>query len=112
MRTLVTDAGGRLLGYTTFGSSRDPDADASVGEVRSFFVRPSAWGTGVGRALMAAALQGLSELGFAHATLWSFTANDRANGFYEVHGFGRDGGERTEDAWGHIPEVRYRRAVP
>ena len=88
------------------------DAEEDVGEVRSFFVHPSVWRRGVGRALMAGALAGLSELGFAHATLWSFADNRRANAFYEVHGFERDGAERTEEVWADIPEVRYRRDLP
>jgi GNAT superfamily N-acetyltransferase len=111
VRTLVSEAGGQLVAHTTFGSSRDPDAPPEVGEVRSFFVRPSAWRRGVGRALMAAALEGLAELGFAHATVWSFAANERANAFYEAHGFVHDGTERREEVWADILEVRYRREL-
>jgi GNAT superfamily N-acetyltransferase len=107
----VSEVGGQLVGHTTFGTSRDPDAAPEVGEVRSLFVRPSAWRAGVGRALMGAALEGLSELGFAHATVWSFAANERANAFYEAHGFVRDGTERREEVWADILEVRYRREL-
>jgi GNAT superfamily N-acetyltransferase len=112
VRILVADEDGELLGHTTFGTSRDDDAEAEVGEVRSFFVHPSAWRRGVGRALMAGALSGLPELGFAQATVWSFADNRRANRFYEVHGFARDGTERREQVWADILEVRYRRALP
>jgi GNAT superfamily N-acetyltransferase len=111
VRILVADEDGELLGHTTIGTSRDGDAEPEVGEVRSFFVHPSAWRRGVGRALMAAALDGLTELGFARATVWSFADNARANAFYEVHGFERDGTERREAAWADILEVRYRRAL-
>ncbi len=34
------------------------------------------------------------------------------NAFYEAHGFTRDGAERTEAAWAHLPEVGYRRPLP
>jgi GNAT superfamily N-acetyltransferase len=111
LRVLVADDGGELIGYTGFGSSRDHDVGADVGEVRTFFVRPSAWRRGVGSALMGAALGTLPELGYAEATVWSFEANARANAFYEHHGFVRDGTERREAVWANVLEVRYRRAL-
>jgi hypothetical protein len=43
--------------------------------------------------------------------VWSFAANDRANAFYASHGGAPDGAERTEEAWAHIREVRYRRRL-
>ena len=60
---------------------------------------------------MDAALDDLRERGYAEATVWSFADNERANAFYERHGFTRDGGERTEEVWAHILEVRYRRSL-
>ena len=83
-----------------------------MGEVRSFFVAAGRWRRGVGRDLMAAALAALVEQGYEAATVWSFDANERANAFYEAHGFERDGATRTEEVWAHIPEVRYRRPLP
>ena len=100
-----------MLGFTMPGAARDPDATGKVGEVRTMFAVPASWGRGVGSALMAAALDDLRERGHSEATLWSFVDNERANRFYERHGFRRDGSERTEEAWAHIPEVRYRRAL-
>ena len=38
-------------------------------------------------------------------------ANERANAFYERAGFPLDGAAKTEDAWAHLPEVRYRRSL-
>jgi GNAT superfamily N-acetyltransferase len=112
VRVLVADADGELLGHTTFGTSRYEKVPATVGEVRSFFVSPAAWRRGVGRALMAGALAGLAEMGFAEATLWSFDSNERANAFYEAHGFARDGAEVREAVWADLLQVRYRRALP
>jgi L-amino acid N-acyltransferase YncA len=100
-----------VIGYTTYGSNRDRDVAAEVGEVRTFFVHPRAWRRGVGSALMGEALRGLPEFGYRHATVWSFADNARANAFYEHHGFARDGRERREDAWAGILEVRYRRRI-
>jgi ribosomal protein S18 acetylase RimI-like enzyme len=109
---LVVDGEDGLAGYTGCGVSRDPDARPDVGEIWSFFVAADGWRRGTGRALMAAALADLAGHGYAEATVWSFDANARANAFYEAHGFERDGTTRTEEAWAHIPEVRYRRPLP
>jgi GNAT superfamily N-acetyltransferase len=109
---LLAEEGGELLGFTACGESRDTDVGPTVGEVRTFFVAPGHWRLGVGRALMAAALDDLLERGYAEATVWSFAANARANAFYEAHGFARDGAERCEEVWADIPEVRYRRPLP
>ena len=108
---LVAEKDGELLGFSTSGDSRDEDADASIGEIRSFFVAAGRWGEGIGRALMAAALDSLRERGFTEATLWSFEANERANAFYERAGFTRDGELKTEEVWAHLPEIRFRRSL-
>ena len=108
---VLVEEDGELLGVSACGESRDDDVDESVGEVRSFFVAPGRWRGGVGRALMDGVLDSLRERGYAEATVWSFAANDRANAFYEAHGFARDGSERREQAWADILEARYRRAL-
>ena len=109
---LVADEDGEVTGFTTCGESRDPDAGPDAGEIRTFFVAAGRWRRGVGRALIEAALADLAARGYSEATVWSFAENARANAFYESHGFARDGAERTEESWAHIPEVRYRRALP
>ena len=111
LTVLMAEEGGEVLGYTGCGSNRDDDAGDGVGEVRSLFVVPSSWGAGVGRALIGAALDDLRSRGYSEAIVWSFTANDRANGFYESFGFARDGAERTEDRFADLPSVRYRRSL-
>jgi L-amino acid N-acyltransferase YncA len=108
---LVAEEDGELRGYAGCGSSRDPDTAPEVGEVRSMFVASGSWRTGVGRGLMEAALDELRERGYSDAIVWSFADNERANAFYESFGFERDGGERSEERWGHISEVRYRRRL-
>jgi ribosomal protein S18 acetylase RimI-like enzyme len=108
---LLAEEDGELLGFSTSGESRDDDADPSVSELRSLFVAAAHWRRGVGRALMAAALDDLRARGYSEATVWSFADNDRANRFYESQGFERDGAEKTEDAWAQLPEVRYRRTL-
>jgi GNAT superfamily N-acetyltransferase len=108
---LMAEDDGELVGFSAGGESRDEDAEASVGEIRSLFVAAGRWRSGVGRALMAAALDSLRERGCNQATVWSFAANERANAFYERAGFTRDGAEKTEEAWAHLLEVRYRRSL-
>jgi GNAT superfamily N-acetyltransferase len=108
---LMAEEEGELLGFSACGESRDDDAHPSVGEVRSFFVAAGHWGRGVGRALMAAVLDSLRERGCTEATVWSFAANERANRFYETHGFTRDGAQKTEEVWADLLEVRYRRSL-
>jgi L-amino acid N-acyltransferase YncA len=108
---LMAEEDGELLGFSACGESRDEDAAPSVGEVRSFFVAAGHWGRGIGRVLMASVLDSLRERGCTEATVWSFAANERANGFYEAHGFVRDGAGKTEEAWAGLLEVRYRRSL-
>jgi GNAT superfamily N-acetyltransferase len=103
---------GELLGFTACGESRDPGAGPQTGEIMTLFVGAGRWRGGVGRALIAAALDDLMGRRCNEATVWSFAANERANAFYEAHGFTLDGAERAEEAWAHIPEVRYRRSLP
>jgi GNAT superfamily N-acetyltransferase len=108
---LIAEEDGELVGFSTSGESRDDDAGAGVGEIRSFFVAAGRWRRGVGSALLAASLESLRERGCTEATLWSFDSNERANAFYEARGFTRDRAVKTEEAWAHIPEVRYRRTL-
>ena len=109
---LLVEEDGEPLGLSACGASRDDDVDESVGEIRSFFVAPGHWRRGVGRALMAAVLDSLRERGYTVATVWSFTANERANAFYEGLGFTREGAEEPMDeAWARLPGVRYRRSL-
>ena len=108
---LLADDDGELVGFSACGESRDDDADPSVGEVRSFFVAADRWREGVGGRLMEAVLDSLRERACTEVTLWSFAANHRANAFYERFDFTRDGAQKTEDAWAHLPEVRYRRSL-
>jgi len=109
---VLVEEDGELLGISTCGESRDDDVDESVGEIRTFFVAPGSWGRGVGRALMDGVLESLRQRGHTVATVWSFTANDRANAFYEALGFTRDGAEdSTGEAWADIPGIRYRRSL-
>jgi len=110
---LVADASGTLLGFVGYSPSRDGDADpARVGEVDAIYLLPSAWGKGVGRLLMDAALARLAEARFDEVTLWVLDSNVRARRFYEAGGWLADEARKIDDSRGFpIAQVRYKRSL-
>jgi ribosomal protein S18 acetylase RimI-like enzyme len=109
---LVGETNGAIAGFIHFGPTRDADVPGGA-EVLSVYVRPEAWGTGVGPALLREALRRLAESGFRVVTLWSWEGNMRANRFYARAGFSPDGAETGEEHFGvRVRAVRYRRGLP
>jgi GNAT superfamily N-acetyltransferase len=105
------DCGELILGFVTFGRSRDADAP-DHGEVLALYVDPDRYEGGVGRMLMAAARRRLWEAGFAEALLWVLDGNDRAVRFYEGEGWAPDGASRVEQPYGVVSNVsRFRRPL-
>jgi ribosomal protein S18 acetylase RimI-like enzyme len=101
----------RLLGFVTFGGSRDDDAKG-LGEVYALYVDPERHRGGVGRVLMAEARQRLVEDGFCEAILWVLQGNDRARRFYEGEGWSPDGATREENPYDIVSNVaRFRRRL-
>jgi GNAT superfamily N-acetyltransferase len=104
-KVLVTDD---LSGFASFGPARDPDC-AGAGELYAIYVTPESWGTGVGRMLMAAALDELRSAGHDEAVLWVLEDNPRARRFYERGGWATDGATKEDDFLEtRVREVRYR----
>jgi GNAT superfamily N-acetyltransferase len=89
--TLVAERDGAVVGYAVVRRSRDPGADAETGELHALYVDPDEIGTGVGRALDAAARERLRRDGFRQATLWVLATNERARRFYRAAGWRPDG---------------------
>ncbi|MDO9356663.1 MAG: GNAT family N-acetyltransferase [Solirubrobacteraceae bacterium] len=89
---MVARAAGRVIGWVSFGASRDEGAAAEVGEVWALYVDAAHWSSGLGRALLQAARERLSARGFGSASLWVLSANARAIRFYERAGFSCDEG--------------------
>ena len=106
---LLAESGDVVVGFVSVGASRDVDAD---GELFAIYVDPDYWGSGVGRKLMAAAEERLSELGHLEAILWVLADNPRARRFYERSGWRHDGTTRTIEIFGiDVTEVRYRKIL-
>jgi ribosomal protein S18 acetylase RimI-like enzyme len=80
---LVAQQDDRVMGFAVVGPAQDPEG---AGELCAITVDPDHWGTGVGRALLAAAQAELARLGYAEAVLWVLPDNARARRFYELAG--------------------------
>jgi GNAT superfamily N-acetyltransferase len=112
--TLVaTAANASVVGFAHVGPARDDDLDpAVVGELAAIYALPETWGSGVGRRLMAAAVNVLRDAAFGDAILWVLEGNARAQRFYEIGGWQRDGAAQdVVIADTSLPEVRYRLAL-
>ena len=79
----VVGAHGAEVGFVSAGPCRHEDVS---GEVYAIYVRPEAWGTGSGWALMDAAVDWLAER-WQEAILWVAEENPRARRFYERYGW-------------------------
>lgn len=103
---LVAAREAAVVGWTSFGSARDDDG-AEDGEVYGIYADPDAWSTGVGHALLAAAESRMTDAGHSRAYLWVLDGNDRADIFYQRHGWVIDGATRLEQRPGlTLPEHR------
>ncbi|MEV6302709.1 GNAT family N-acetyltransferase [Actinoplanes sp. NPDC051861] len=101
----VLDDGG-LAGFLTMSGHDD------VGEIHAIYLAPERWGQGLGRELMAFALDHLTAAGFTEAVLWTLDTNERARRFYEAGGWTVDGGARVDETRGAaMTEIRYRRPL-
>ena len=72
-------------------------------EIIAIHTLPESRGTGLGHAMLTAAL---SQIGNQPVFLWAFKENTRARRFYEKHGFHWDGSERVSE-FDDVLEVRY-----
>jgi GNAT superfamily N-acetyltransferase len=98
----------RLAGYREL---TDAGRAGETGEVYALYLHPKHWSTGSGRALMAAALDGLRDAACRRAVLWVLTENARARRFYAKAGFAADGATNTLVGLGGVEELRYVREL-
>ena len=110
---LVAERDGAVVGWAGCGPTRDDDRDAAcTGEIQAMYADPAAWSSGVGAALMTAALDHLRDAGFTVVTLWVLEDNVRARRFYERWDFRPDSGRQIVDLGAPVAEVRYALALP
>jgi len=108
VRTFVAQSDDRLLGFVSYGPSRDEDARRHEREIYSIYLDPGTWGHGIARDLIRTVLAEVGEQ--TPISLWVLADNARARHFYRRHGFSPDGVERLESFGGaDLLEVRYRR---
>ena len=87
----------------------DGDRKTGAAHLRWFIVDDSLRGTGVGRQLMARAMQFVDSRGFAETYLWTFKGLDAARHLYESFGF-RLAQESQGAQWGtQVVEQRFNR---
>lgn len=105
---LLARRGDDVLGFASFGPSRDQDAPVARGEVWAIYVRPDAWSAGVGRQLLDATRERLVAAGHDSVSLWVLAGNARAIRFYAAAGFAVEPGSEKEFELGgaRVREVR------
>ncbi|HEV2701869.1 MAG TPA: GNAT family N-acetyltransferase [Steroidobacteraceae bacterium] len=105
----VAEVDSLVVGWSSFGASRDPDAGPKTGELEAIYVLPQYWKTGTGRALWLITRGRLIERGFATATLWVLADNLRAIRFYAAAGFAPNpASEKQINIGGRLlREIRY-----
>jgi GNAT superfamily N-acetyltransferase len=108
---LVAERDEVVLGFAIVRPSQDEDADRGhIGELDMLYTEPSVWGAGIGRALLASAVNELRDAGFVEATLWTAEANHRPRRVYEAAGWRPDGSSREREWRGvGFRELRYQR---
>jgi GNAT superfamily N-acetyltransferase len=111
-RAFLAERDARAVGFVTIGPSDDPTLPATTGMLFALYLEPDAIGSGVGRALLAYAVDALAAAGFADAVLWVLEQNARARRFYEIAGWRADGTCKDYERDGAARhELRYRRAL-
>jgi GNAT superfamily N-acetyltransferase len=106
---LVAETEAEIVGFASFGPSQDIPATAEIG---TLYAMPEAWGTGIGKQLMAAALTTLGQADYAQAVLWVLEDNERARRFYEASGWRPDGAAVVDTTGGAaLNKLRYGHAL-
>ena len=113
-RRWVVTEDGVVHGYAITGPGQGDflPPPEGAGELDSLYLHPAAMGRGLGRTLLAHALDDLRARGFDPLILWAFEANRHARRFYETAGFVHDADSTWTLEGIPIPVVRYRLAAP
>ena len=105
---LVAENEGVIVAWCSVGKNRDSDMADNTGELWGIYVLPEYNARGIGSKLMQKGLSLLKEEGFAKATLWVLSTNEKSKAWYESRGWKCEGGIKTESRFGlELNEVRY-----
>ncbi|WP_329284708.1 GNAT family N-acetyltransferase [Streptomyces sp. NBC_00691] len=111
--TVLVETGpdGRVRAFSSLRAWPDGTFDGrTTAELAALYALPEVWGTGIGRALLAASTEAVVAAGFRTAALWVFAGNARGRRFYEAAGWRADGEAVREETGGRVlEELRYRR---
>jgi GNAT superfamily N-acetyltransferase len=99
----VVEDGDGVVGFALFLPDADGDADAYLASV---FVDERRWGEGLGRSLLAEAMEEMRRRGHRTGRLWVARDYERARRTYEAAGWRATGGERVY-ALDNTPLVEY-----
>jgi len=92
-RWWLAERGDDIVGFVGIGPSHDP-IDPDLGELDTIAVDPVTWRTGVGKALMSVAIEGLRSEGYRSAVLWTLSDYPQAESFYVATGWRPNGATR------------------
>jgi len=109
--TFVLESTGKVVGWISYGQSRDADCDG-LKEIWALYVSPVTWRRGHGRALMNFAEQLARDSQTPGLLLWVLESNTQARSFYERIGYSPDGTTKSvEIGTALLKELRYRKKV-
>ena len=88
VNVLVLLKDNNLVGFISFGSSRDKHDDPlCIAEITALYIMPNEWRNGFGKKLLNAAIFSISKSNFRKVILWVVDSNQQAKNFYEINGF-------------------------
>jgi len=93
-RLWCAEVGGEVVGMALTGPSQDV-VGPWVGQLYQIHVHPDHWRKGIGSALHAACLAAWRDAGITVGILEVWSRNERAQSFYESHGWRPDGHTRS-----------------
>lgn len=103
---LVATVDGHPVTIGAAGPALEPSHDLT-GQLYVLYTDPDHWGEGHGSAVLTEVHRRLARDGHTRAQLWVAAANERSIGFYEHHGWHRDGATQRETLAGAtFDEVR------
>ncbi len=100
-----------LIGFISFGKSRDEEHDEKDGEIYALYLDPQKYHQGYGTPLFQWGIAELTKKGFSRIFLWVLEENLDARKFYTKNGFVYDGVKQEITIGKTLIECRYRITV-